>query len=97
VLCSQRFSPLRVERLVDRLWGDSHRLIIEEVEAQAVRDLLKGSRTSPNSGPDADRGVDRRREGASHEERGKSGIGGCRVACGPQPRVLVAPGDLVGT
>jgi transposase-like protein len=46
-LAPQRAATLHIEGLVDRLMGDTHRLIIGEVQAQPVGDLLGAPRTRP--------------------------------------------------
>ena len=46
-LASERTSALHIKRLVDRLVRDSHGLIMGEIDPEAVRDLLRGSTTSP--------------------------------------------------
>ena len=46
-LALERAAALDVERLVDRLVGDPHGLIIGEVDRQPVRDLLRAPRRRP--------------------------------------------------
>src|SRR5918911_759061 len=46
-LAAQRSAPLHVERLVDRLVRDPHRLIIGEIDPQAVSNLLRAPRSGP--------------------------------------------------
>ena len=46
-LAPQRSSALHVQRLVDRLMRDPHRLIIREIDPQAGRDLLGAPRPRP--------------------------------------------------
>ena len=46
-LALERTAALHVERLVDRLMGDPHRLIIGEVDRQPVGDLLRAPRRRP--------------------------------------------------
>ena len=44
----QRAAALDVERLVDRLVGDPHRLVVGKVDRQPVRDLLRAPRARPH-------------------------------------------------
>jgi len=46
-LAPQHAAALHVERLVDRLVRDSHRLIMREIQAQPVGDLLRAPRRCP--------------------------------------------------
>jgi hypothetical protein len=46
-LAPQRAAALHIEGPVDRLMGDAHRLIIGEVQAQPVGDLLRAPRPRP--------------------------------------------------
>jgi hypothetical protein len=52
-LALQRSSALDEQRLIDRLMGDAHRLIIGEVQAQPVGDLLWTPRPGPTAIPAA--------------------------------------------
>ena len=46
-LAAQRSPALHVQRLIDRLVRDTHRLIIREVDAEPARDLLRAPRLRP--------------------------------------------------
>ena len=46
-LTAQRAATLDIERLIDRLVRDTHRLIIRELQTQPVRDLLRAPRLRP--------------------------------------------------
>src|ERR1019366_1553701 len=46
-LAPQRAAALHIERLVDRLVGDPHRLIIGELKAEPASDLLRAPRPRP--------------------------------------------------
>src|SRR5450756_2432705 len=48
-LTLQRTPALHIQRLVDRLVGDPHRLIIGEVQRQPTRDLLRAPRPGPSA------------------------------------------------
>ena len=61
-LAPERATALHIQRLVDRLVRDTHRLIIGEVERAAGRRSAPGSTTSPSAGPCAGRDADRSTE-----------------------------------